>query len=95
METTTTAAAHHEEPNYIRIFIWLTVLTVIEVAVVYLPVSKLIIATALIGLAVSKAALVAIYFMHLKFEKQILWWIAMIPAILCVFLVLMLLPELV
>lgn len=90
-----TATATHEEPNYLSVFIWLTVLTVIEVAVVYMPVAKLVIATALIGLAVSKAALVAIYFMHLKFEHKVLWWIAVIPAILCVFLILMLLPELV
>lgn len=95
MATTAAATATHEEPNYLAVFIWLTVLTVIEVAVVYLPVSKLVIATGLIGLAVSKAALVAIYFMHLKFEKKVLWWIAVIPAILCVFLILMLLPELV
>lgn len=90
-----TAAATHEEPNYIAVFIWLAALTVIEVAVVYLPINKLVIATALIGLAVSKAALVAIYFMHLKFEKKVLWWIATVPAILCVFLILMMLPELV
>lgn len=95
MATTATATTSHEEPNYLAVFIWLTVLTVIEVGVVYLPVSKLVIATGLIGLAVSKAALVAIYFMHLKFEHQVLWWIAVIPAILCVFLILMLLPELV
>jgi len=94
METTATATAH-EEPNYIAVFIWLAVLTVIEVALVYMPVHKYVIATGLIGLAVSKASLVAIYFMHLKFERKVLWWIAMVPAILCVFLILMLLPELV
>jgi len=92
---TTTATTTHEEPNYIAVFIWLTVLTVIEVAVIYLPLEKYVIAIALVGLAVSKATLVAIYFMHLKFEKKVLWWIAMVPAILCVFLILMLLPELV
>jgi len=94
MAITATATAH-EEPNYIAVFLWLTVLTVIEVALVYMPVHKYVIAAGLIGLAVSKAALVAIYFMHLKFEKKVLWWIAVVPAILCVFLILMLLPELV
>ena len=91
-------AAHnetHAEPNYLAVFGWLFVLTVVEVGIIYLPIAKLMIATGLVLLASVKAALVAIYFMHLKFEKVVIWWIAVIPAILCVFLILMLLPELV
>jgi cytochrome c oxidase subunit 4 len=91
-------AAHketHEDPNYLAVFGWLFALTVLEVAVIYLPVPKLLIAVALVLMASVKAALVAIYFMHLKFEKVVIWWIAVIPAILCVFLILMLIPELV
>ncbi len=85
----------HADPNYLAVFGWLFALTVIEVGVIYVPVSKLMIAAALVLLASVKAALVAIYFMHLKFEKVVIWWIAVIPAILCVFLIFMLLPELV
>lgn len=85
----------HEDPNYIAVFAWLAVLTVVEVGVIYVPIPKLMIAAALVLMASVKAALVAIYFMHLKFEKVVIWWIAVIPAILCVFLILMLLPELV
>jgi cytochrome c oxidase subunit 4 len=47
----------------------------------------------LIGLAISKAALVAMYFMHLKFERLTLGMIALSPFILCLFLILMLLPD--
>lgn len=93
-----TAAAHneaHAEPKYLIIFAWLFVLTVIEVAVVFLPSSWwLFIAASLVILAAVKASLVAIYFMHLKFEKLVIWWIAVIPVILCVFLIFMLIPEL-
>ena len=84
----------HEEPNYMNIFWALAVLTVVEVGVVYLPTTKLIIGFLLVSLAVFKAALVAMYFMHLKFERPTLGIIALTPMILCVFLIFMLLPDL-
>jgi cytochrome c oxidase subunit 4 len=92
-----TAAAHneaHAEPNYLAVFGWLFVLTVVEVGVIFLPIPKLLIAASLVILAAVKASLVAIYFMHLKFERVVIWWIAVIPVILCVFLIFMLIPEL-
>ena len=85
--------AAHKQPNYIGVFWWLLVLTVIEIAVIYMPIAKFAIAVMLIVLAVTKAALVALYFMHLKFERITLGWIALSPFILCVFLILMLLPD--
>jgi cytochrome c oxidase subunit 4 len=88
-----TEAAVHKQPNYMGVFWWLLALTIIELGVIYLPVSKLAIAIMLIVLAVTKAALVALYFMHLKFERVTLGWIALSPFILCVFLILMLLPD--
>jgi caa(3)-type oxidase subunit IV len=44
-------------------------------------------------MAISKATLVALYFMHLKFEKRTLAIIALSPFVLCVFLILMLTPD--
>jgi cytochrome c oxidase subunit 4 len=88
------AHAQHEEPNYMNIFWALAVLTVVEIAVVYLPTTKLVIGVLLVLLASSKAALVAMYFMHLKFERPTLGIIALTPMILCVFLIFMLLPDL-
>ncbi|MEE9568527.1 MAG: cytochrome C oxidase subunit IV family protein [Candidatus Binatia bacterium] len=83
----------HTEPNYIGVFWWLLALTILEIAVIYVPMARLIIVILLVGLAVSKAALVAMYFMHLKFERVTLGVIALTPLILCVFLILMLLPD--
>ena len=83
----------HPEPNYIGVFWWLLALTIIEVAVIYLPIAKLAIAIMLITLAVTKAALVALYFMHLKFERRTLALVAVSPFVLCVFLILMLTPD--
>ena len=83
-----------EHPNYIRIFWILLVLTIAEVLVVYLPIPKVVMALLLIGMACSKAAYVALYFMHLKFEQKTLTAIALTPFIICVFLIFMLLPDL-
>lgn len=87
------ATTTHEEPNYMGVFWWLLILTIIEIGVIYLPIAKLAIAIMLIVLAVTKAALVALYFMHLKFERTTLGLVALSPFILCVFLILMLLPD--
>ena len=86
--------AHKEHPKYMRIFWILLVLTIAEVAVVYMPFPKIVIALLLIGMACSKALYVALYFMHLKFEQRTLMIIALTPFIICIFLVFMLLPDL-
>lgn len=86
-------AESHSEPNYIGVFWWLLALTIIEIAVIYMPMARIIIVILLVGLALSKASLVALYFMHLKFERFTLGLIALTPLILCVFLILMLLPD--
>ncbi len=83
----------HAEPNYISIFWWLLALTILEIAVIYMPFARLFIIILLVGFALAKAALVAMYFMHLKFEKATLAMIAVTPLIICLFLILMLLPD--
>src|SRR5215475_498295 len=93
-DTMANAHAQHEEPNYMNIFWALAVLTVIEIGVVYLPASRLLIGFLLVALACTKATLVAMYFMHLKFERSTLGIIALTPMVLCVFLIFMLLPDL-
>lgn len=89
------ADAHeHHEPNYMNIFWALTVLTAIEVIVPSMGLlPKFSNAVVLVLLAVMKATLVALYFMHLRFEKKTLGAIALTPMIICVFLVFMLLPD--
>lgn len=86
-------AAHHEEPNYMAVFIVLAVLTVAEIGVVYAPIPHWAIGSMLVILAFTKAILVAAYFMHLKFEKRTLAIIAGTPLVLCVMLLFSLLPD--
>ena len=85
---------HKEHPKYMNIFWWLAGLTVLELLVVIPDFPTVIKVILLIGLACAKAALVANYFMHLKFEKKTLTIIVLTPFIICVFLVIMLMPDL-
>ncbi len=85
---------HKEHPKYINIFYWLAALTIIEILVAMPEYSIIIKGLLLIGLACAKAVLVANYFMHLKFERRTLALIVLTPFIICVFLVLMLMPDL-
>jgi cytochrome c oxidase subunit 4 len=87
-------AAEHKHPNYIAIWIYLAVLTGVELGVAvlkFLPRSWLVFA--LIFLAVWKALLVALYFMHLKFEPRRLVATVIAPLPLAVILVLAVLRE--
>lgn len=82
-----------------KIFYALFVLTVLEVGAAYLNVlisgfPLWLLGLILIVLAVVKAALVGMYFMHLKFEKRTLGIIALTPMILCTLLIIALLPDL-
>lgn len=86
-------AEAHKGPSYMAIFWWLFALTVIEIGVIFLPVVKLVIAVLLISLAVSKASLVAMYFMHLRFERRTLGLIAVTPLALGALLVFLLIPD--
>jgi cytochrome c oxidase subunit 4 len=74
--------------SYWLVFIALAVLTVVEVGVAQMPGNATLIAIALVALAISKAALVAMYYMHLRYEKRLLWYIALFPFVLSAALVL-------
>jgi cytochrome c oxidase subunit 4 len=75
-------------PTHWRVFVALAVLTVLEVWVTRLGLSDLVSAIVLIGMAISKASLVALYYMHLKHERPLLWYIALFPFVLSAVLVL-------
>ena len=85
--------AEHKHPNYMTIFWYLAILTVVEIAVIYLPLGKLTIGVLLCALALTKAVLVAMYFMHLRFETRTLGWIAITPLAIATLLVFVLLPD--
>ena len=83
----------HEEPNYMAIFWWLLGLTIAELAVAYMGLPKALMIASLVGLAIAKAALVAMYLMHLRFERRTLGLIALTPPLLLVMFVLVTYPD--
>jgi cytochrome c oxidase subunit 4 len=84
---------HHKAPKYMTIFWWLAILTVVEIGVIFMPVARIVITTALVWLALCKAALVALYFMHLRFEVRTLGYIALTPLVIGTLLLLVLMPD--
>ena len=79
------AEAHvhaHPQPNYMGVFYILLAVTIAEVAVVYVPMSEALLISILLVMALFKAALVALYFMHLKYDNKVLTVIAATPLLL-------------
>jgi len=84
----------HSHPNYWAIWAYLLVLTVGEVGVAFLSHwNKALLVVILLGLAVWKALLVAMYFMHLRFEGNRMRIFAVAPLPLTVIIVLAVLTE--
>lgn len=75
------------------VWIWLLVLTGIEVYLAYIQLPTLIMLTSLIGLSVVKAALIIAYFMHLKFEKLSLFLTLFPMLIFCILLLFIWMPD--
>jgi len=59
---------HGTQRVYIGVFTVLAVLTALEVAVTYLPVPRI---PVLVPLALTKATLVALFYMHLKYDRRV------------------------
>jgi cytochrome c oxidase subunit 4 len=71
-----------------RVFAFLVLLTVVEVGVAFVLAASSAKAPLLIALALAKATLVAMYYMHLRFEGRVLRLIAIFPLILSIVLAL-------
>lgn len=64
-----------------RVFVGLIVLTVLEVGVAHpsMNIAKNLLVPALVALALGKAAIVALYYMHLKGETKFMKWTVAFP----------------
>lgn len=83
----------HKKPNYMAVFVALAVLTLVEVGVAFLGLGRVTTIIVLVGLAVWKAVLVALYYMHLRFEPPRLIVMVVAPLPLAFILVLAVLTE--
>lgn len=87
-------SVQHKHPPYLLIWLYLFLLTAAELGLAFqLPIARNIKLLLLLGLAVWKAMLVAMFFMHLKFEKWNLRMLFIIPLPLAFILVLAVITE--
>ena len=62
---------HPGEAEYVRIAVILALITGVEVAVYYMSALKSVLIPILVVLAVTKFTMVALFFMHLKFDSKL------------------------
>lgn len=87
MSAPATATAGHHEPSkfhiYIQIAMILSVITGVEVVLIYMPLAKWLIITSLCVLSAVKFLFVIFYFMHLRWDKvfcTVLFFIGLVLA---------------
>ncbi len=68
---------------FIKVWIGLLVLTLIEIFLAYIQLGKVAMITILMALSLVKAGMIMAYFMHLKFDKPGLSWILVVPLVTC------------
>jgi cytochrome c oxidase subunit 4 len=75
------------------IWIWLLVLTGIEIFLGYKPMAIHFMLTILLGLSIIKATLIVAYFMHLKFERLSLILTVVPMLVVCICLLFVFFPD--
>ena len=78
---------------FISIWVWLVVLTLVEIFLAYKPMSHVVMLTILLGLSIIKAALIMAYFMHLKFERLSLILTLIPMLVVCILLLFVFFPD--
>jgi cytochrome c oxidase subunit 4 len=86
-------SAEGRKPRYMLVFGGLAVLTAIEVTVAFMGFERQATVLLLIGLAIWKALLVALYFMHLKWETRALKFLAMAPLLPAAIMIVVIMME--
>ena len=84
---------HKKSLSYEAVFLILFVATVLEVGLAYLSMPKGLKIVLFVLMALYKAVMVALYFMHLKFEKKMMWVIAAAPLMFGVILAIGTYPD--
>ena len=79
--------------TYVITFGWLVIFTALELLAVAVGLPRPVLIAALLGTAAGKAILIALYFMHLKFENSWVWILPGIPIFFIAFFVFGLFPD--
>jgi cytochrome c oxidase subunit 4 len=75
------------------VYAWLAVLTALELGAVRASIGRGATVALLLGSAAAKAALVALFFMHLRVERRLLHAIVVAPLVLLALFLLALIPD--
>ncbi len=78
------APEHATVATYVKIAIVLSVVTALEVGVIYVRALSPIIVPLLLGMSAAKFALVALFFMHLRYDSRALATVFFGPLVLAV-----------
>ena len=76
------AGEHPTVGTYVRVALVLTVVTALEVGVIYVRRLAPIVIPLLLAMSAAKFALVALFFMHLRYESRVLTFLFVGPLIL-------------
>ncbi len=74
---------HHTRAQFFWVWGGLLLLTAVEVALAYQHLKPATMLSILIGLSVIKAAMIILYFMHLKFETRRMRYVLMVSLVVC------------
>ena len=86
-------AGEKAHPNYVAVWFWLVGLMVASVAISFLPFSESATVFVIFAIAAVKAVLVVLNFMHLKFERLLIYNLATVPLVLFFILMAVLFPD--
>ena len=78
---------------FTSIWVWLLILTLIEIFLAYKPMPLHFMLVVLLGLSLIKAALIIAYFMHLKFERLSLILTIIPMLVVCICLLFVFFPD--
>lgn len=84
---------HEQQRPYLKVFIALAVLTAIEVGVAGLALGETGRVILLLGLAAAKASLVALFYMHLRYDHLILAIVGSFPLLLVIIMLIVFMAD--
>lgn len=88
-----TAETHEQQRPYLKVFVALAVLTAIEVGVAGLALGETMRVILLLGLAAAKASLVALFYMHLRYDHRILAIVGSFPLLLVIIMLIVFMAD--
>ena len=86
-EHSTVGAHEHKHPGagfYVVIGVILTIITAVEVAIFYIPALAGVLIPSLLVLSAAKFIIVAMFYMHLKFDHKVLTSVFVAPLTLAI-----------